>query len=196
LKVAFEIAQKRNKKVCSVDKANVLASMKLWRETAVETHKKYPNIELSHMYVDAMAMELIKAPKKYDVVVTENMFGDILSDLASQATGSIGMLASASLGDLNGKKTALYEPVHGSAPDIMGKGLANPIAMILSFAMALRYSCDADNLATKIETAIKNVLANGYRTRDIATKNITEDKIVTTSQIGDLIYRELEKLFA
>ncbi len=171
LKIAFDIAKKRNKKVCSVDKANVLASMKLWRDTAIEMHEQYQDIELSHMYVDAMAMSLIKCPKKYDVIVTENMFGDILSDLASQLTGSIGMLASASLGDLNGKKTALYEPVHGSAPDIAGQKIANPIAMILSFSMALRYSCNEQKIADKIENAVKLTLKAGYRTKDIVTAN-------------------------
>ncbi len=190
LKIAFEIAQKRNKKVCSVDKANVLVSMKLWRETAIKMHEKYDDIELSHMYVDAMAMELVKAPKKYDVIVTENMFGDILSDLGSQLTGSIGMLASASLGELNGKKTALYEPVHGSAPDIMGKQLANPIAMILCLSMAFKYSCDNQILSEKIETAVKQVLAKGYRTKDIANGKDS----VTTSEIGNLIGNELSTL--
>jgi len=191
LAVAFEIAQKRNKKVCSVDKANVLASMKLWRDVAIETHKKYSNVELTHIYVDAMAMELIKAPKKYDVVVTENMFGDILSDLASQLTGSIGMLSSASLGKLDGKDMALYEPVHGSAPDIMGKNLANPIAMVMSLAMALKYSCNEPVLADKIENAIKCVLKGGFRTGDIKSPSTPQNQILGTNEMGDKICHEL-----
>lgn len=184
LKVAFEIAKQRNNKVCSVDKANVLDSMRLWREVAIKTHHKYSDVELSHMYVDAMAMELIKCPKKYDVVVTENMFGDILSDLGSQLTGSIGMLASASLGELNGKKTALYEPVHGSAPDIAGQGISNPMAMMLSFAMAMKYSCKLDNIAQEIELAVRKAISLGYKTRDITKK---DEKFYSTSEVTDKI---------
>ncbi len=191
LEVAFELAKKRSGKLCSVDKANVLASMKLWRDTAIATHQKYQDVELSHMYVDAMAMELVKRPKNYDVIVTENMFGDILSDLGSQLTGSIGMLASASLGDINGKKMALYEPVHGSAPDIAGKNIANPIAMIMSLAMALKYSTDLGEIADKIELSVKQALKDGYRTGDIKTENCT---LLGTSQMGDKITENLKSI--
>jgi len=190
LKVAFEIAKKRSGKVCSVDKANVLSSMKLWRDTAEKIGKDYKNIELSHMYVDAMAMELVKCPKKYDVLVMENMFGDILSDLGSQLTGSIGMLASASLGDIDGKKTALYEPIHGSAPDICGKNLANPIAMILSFSMALKYSLNEENLSNKIEKSIKECLQK-HRTKDIEAESC---KTIGTKEMGDLIAKKLGEI--
>jgi len=192
LKVAFELAEKRSGKLCSVDKANVLAVMKLWRDTAIQDSKNHPDVELSHMYVDAMAMELVKCPKKYDVLVVENMFGDILSDLGSQLTGSIGMLASASIGNMGDKKTALYEPIHGSAPDIAGKSLANPIAMILSLAMAYKYSLNQNSISDKIEQAVKNVLASGIRTADIKGNS---DKFVSTSEIGDLIAKELEACF-
>lgn len=189
LKVAFELAEKRGKKVCSVDKANVLTSMKLWRDTAEKIHKNYQNVELSHMYVDAMAMDLVKNPKKYDVLVMENMFGDILSDLGSQLTGSIGMLASASLGELDGKKTALYEPIHGSAPDIAGKNIANPIAMILSLAMAMKYSLNLPEVSEKIEFAIKKTLKDGFRTKDIETSGSI---LLKTSEIGEKIVQNLE----
>ncbi|QED23629.1 3-isopropylmalate dehydrogenase [Candidatus Deianiraea vastatrix] len=188
--VAFDLAEKRGKKVCSVDKANVLASMKLWRDVAENIGKSRGDIELSHMYVDAMAMELVKCPKKYDVLVMENMFGDILSDLGSQLTGSIGMLGSASLGELNGKKTALYEPVHGSAPDIAGRDLANPIAMISSLAMAFKYSINEGEIADKIDEAIKATLKT-HRTGDIKGENCT---LVGTSAMGDEICKNLEKL--
>lgn len=189
LQVGFDLARKRSKKLCSVDKANVLASMKLWREVANKVGSQNQDIELSHMYVDAMAMDLVRCPKKYDVLVMENMFGDILSDLGSQLTGSIGMLASASLGELNGKKTALYEPIHGSAPDIAGKGIANPIATILSLAMAFKYSLDMSDIHDKINLAVKNVLKNGFRTADIG-KNDT----ISTDGMGDEICKELNYL--
>lgn len=164
---AFEIAMKRKKKVCSVDKANILETSQLWRKTVIAVAKKYPGIELSHMYVDNCAMQLIRNPKQFDVIVTENMFGDILSDEAAMLTGSIGMLASASLGG----KVALYEPVHGSAPDIAGQDKANPIATIASVAMMLRFSFNLQKEADDVETAIQKVLDNGYRTPDIATPN-------------------------
>jgi len=180
-KVAFEAARKRSKKVCSVDKANVLETSQLWREVMIRTAKGYPDIELSHMYVDNAAMQLVKAPKAFDVVVTGNLFGDILSDQAAMLTGSIGMLPSASL-DKNNK--GLYEPSHGSAPDIAGKGIANPLATILSAAMMLRYSLEMPTEADRIETAVKKVLAQGYRTVDIYTEGT---KKVTTSEMGNAV---------
>lgn len=191
VKVAFDLAKKRGKKVCSVDKANVLASMKLWRDVATKIGEENKDVELSHMYVDAMAMDLVRCPKKYDVIVMENMFGDILSDLGSQLTGSIGMLASASIGDLDGKKTALYEPIHGSAPDIAGRGIANPIAMILSLSMAFKYSLSEDLIAEKIELAVKDVLKDGIRTGDIKKEG---EKTVGTEEMGDAIAKKLESL--
>jgi 3-isopropylmalate dehydrogenase len=168
-KVAFEISQKRNKKLCSVDKANVLICMKLWRDTISKLCNNYNNVELTHSYIDAMAMELVKRPKNYDVIVTENMFGDILSDLTSQLAGSIGVLPSASLGNINqetGRRFALYEPIHGSAPDIAGKDIANPIGMIMSAAMMLEYSFGMANESAIIQNAISSNLRN-YRTPDI-----------------------------
>ncbi len=163
-KVAFEAARKRGKKLCSVDKMNVLETTQLWRDIMTEIAKDYPDVELSHMLVDNAAMQLVRAPKQFDVMVTGNMFGDILSDEASMLTGSIGMLPSASL-DANNK--GLYEPSHGSAPDIAGKGIANPLATILSAAMLLRYSGNDESNAVRIENAVKKVLAQGYRTGDI-----------------------------
>jgi 3-isopropylmalate dehydrogenase len=163
-KVAFEAARKRDKRVCSVDKMNVLEATQLWRDVMIELSADYPDVELSHMLVDNAAMQLVRAPKQFDVMVTGNMFGDILSDEASMLTGSIGMLPSASL-DANNK--GLYEPSHGSAPDIAGKGVANPLATILSAAMMLRYTFDQEAAAQKIEKAVKRVLAQGYRTGDI-----------------------------
>jgi 3-isopropylmalate dehydrogenase len=179
--VAFEIAMKRGKKLCSVDKANVLETTEFWKEIVIDVAKEYPEVELSHMYVDNAAMQLIRNPKQFDVMVTGNIFGDILSDEASMLTGSIGMLASASL---NESKQGLYEPSHGSAPDIAGKNLANPIATILSAAMMLRYSFDNEAAATRIENAVKKILAAGYRTGDIYEEGT---KRVSCSEMGDQI---------
>ena len=185
LRVAFEAARKRNRKVCSVDKMNVLECTQLWRDVAIETGREYPDVELSHMLVDNAAMQLVKNPKQFDVMVTGNMFGDILSDEASMLTGSIGMLPSASL-DANNK--GLYEPSHGSAPDIAGKGVANPLATILSAAMMLRYTFNLDTTAQRIESAVKKVLASGYRTGDIYETGM---KKVGTREMGDAVIAAL-----
>lgn len=179
-KVAFEAARKRDKKVTSVDKANVLATSKLWRNVVMEVAKSYPDIELNHMYVDNAAMQLVRNPRQFDVILTGNIFGDILSDEASMITGSIGMLPSASIGST---KLGMYEPIHGSAPDIAGKQLANPIAMILSCAMMLRYSFDLEKEALVIEDAVKKALATGARTADIAGGG----SYIGTTQMSDTI---------
>jgi len=185
LRVAFEAAMKRNKKVCSVDKMNVLETTQLWRDVANELAPEYPEVELTHMLVDNAAMQLVKAPKQFDVMVTGNMFGDILSDEASMLTGSIGMLPSASL-DANNK--GLYEPSHGSAPDIAGKGVANPLATILSAAMMLRYTFNMEEAAQRVESAVKKVLAQGYRTGDIYESGTTK---VGTREMGDAVLAAL-----
>lgn len=186
-KQAFEFAMKRDKRVCSVDKANVLEVSQLWRDTMEEVAKDYPEVELSHMYVDNAAMQLVRNPKQFDVIVTGNIFGDILSDTASMVVGSIGLLPSASTGD----KTAVYEPIHGSAPDIAGQGIANPIATIESAAMMLRYSLGEDKAADMINNAIKNVLKDGYRTKDLAAYDAKE--VVTTAEMGDIIANYINK---
>jgi 3-isopropylmalate dehydrogenase len=183
--VAFQAAMKRDKRVTSVDKANVLETFQLWKDVVTEIGKQYPEVALDHMYVDNAAMQLVKAPKKFDVVVTGNMFGDILSDAAAMLTGSIGMLPSASLND---KKQGLYEPSHGSAPDIAGKGIANPLATILSAAMMLRFSLNQATAADRIETAVKAVLAQGLRTPDIYSAGTTK---VSTVEMGDAVLKAL-----
>ena len=183
---AFQIAQKRNKRVCSIDKANVLEVCELWREVMEEVSQNYPDVELSHMYVDNAAMQLVREPKQFDVMVTSNLFGDILSDCAAMLTGSIGMLPSASL---NKNNYGMYEPIHGSAPDIAGKDIANPLATILSVSMMLRYSLNQALLADKINAAVNVVLDQGYRTKDIAAVG---DKIVGTEEMGDLIVAAIE----
>ncbi|MBE69888.1 MAG: 3-isopropylmalate dehydrogenase [Thalassospira sp.] len=192
-RVAFDMAMKRNKRLCSVDKANVLESTVLWREVVERVAKDFPEIELSHMYVDNAAMQLVRNPKQFDVMVTTNMFGDILSDCAAMLTGSLGMLPSASLGaaDANGARKALYEPVHGSAPDIAGQDIANPLATILSFAMMLRYSFDMGDDATLIEDAVQNVLKGGLRTADIMQPGMAK---VSTTVMGESLISELDKL--
>ncbi len=190
---AFELARKRSNKVCSMEKANVMESGILWREVVQEVHdKEYPDVELSHMYADAGAMQLCRWPKQFDVIVTDNLFGDLLSDAAAMLTGSLGMLPSASLGApmANGRPKALYEPVHGSAPDIAGQGKANPIACILSFAMALRYSFDQLAQADRLERAVEKVLADGLRTADLLGPE--GGSFVSTSDMGDAIVAALD----
>lgn len=187
-RVGFDMARVRNRKLCSVDKANVLASSQLWREVVEEVARDYPEVELSHMYVDNAAMQLVRAPKQFDVIVTDNMFGDILSDQASMLTGSIGMLPSASL-DANNK--GMYEPCHGSAPDIAGQGVANPLATILSVAMMLRYSFEQAAAAGAIEQAVSQVLDQGLRTGDIAAPGCTR---VGTQGMGDAVVAALSAL--
>ena len=184
-RLAFETARRRNKRLCSVDKANVLEVTELWREVMTGLAADYPDVELSHMYVDNAAMQLVRAPKQFDVLVTENMFGDILSDCASMLTGSIGMLPSASL-DRDGR--GMYEPIHGSAPDIAGKGIANPLATILSVAMMLRHSLDEPALAERIQTAVGQVLDQGLRTADIHTP---DTRLVGTVEMGDAVVNAL-----
>lgn len=184
-RVAFDIALKRNKKVCSVDKANVLESTELWREVMTTVGSQFPDVSLSHMYVDNAAMQLVKQPRQFDVMVTTNMFGDILSDAAAMLTGSIGMLPSASL-DADGR--GMYEPIHGSAPDIAGKNIANPLATLLSVAMMMRYSLDLPNIAERIEQAVSKVLDAGMRTADIAT---AADRPVSTEAMGDAVLKHL-----
>jgi 3-isopropylmalate dehydrogenase len=195
-RVAFELARKRSNKVCSVEKANVMHTGVLWRETVTTLHAaEYKDVELSHMYADNCAMQLVRNPKQFDVIVTDNLFGDMLSDLASMLTGSLGMLPSASLGaaDATGRRKALYEPIHGSAPDIAGKGVANPLATMLSFAMLLRYSFDLPQDADLIEDAARDVLAAGMRTADIMQSGCTR---VSTTGMGDAVLKSLEKLGA
>jgi 3-isopropylmalate dehydrogenase len=195
--VAFELARTRGNKVCSMEKRNVMRSGVLWNQVVTATHAgAYADVELSHMLADAGGMQLVRAPKQFDVIVTDNLFGDMLSDVAAMLTGSLGMLPSASLGAedaVTKKRKAMYEPVHGSAPDIAGQGKANPIAMVASFAMMLRYSLGMVDLATQVETAIANVLDAGIRTGDIAGDGITP---VSTSQMGDALLAELQKVVA
>ena len=186
-KQAFELAMKRDKRVCSVDKANVLEVSQLWRDTMNELSKDYPEVQLSHMYVDNAAMQLVRNPKQFDVIVTGNIFGDILSDTASMVVGSIGLLPSASTGD----KTAIYEPIHGSAPDIAGMGIANPIATILSASMMLKYSLNESEASDMIEEAIKAALKDGYRTKDLASFDAKE--VLNTMQMGDLIVKYINE---
>lgn len=189
---AFELAMRRNKRVCSMEKANVMESGILWREVVTKVHAEYPEVELSHMYADNGAMQLVRAPKQFDVILTDNLFGDILSDCAAMLTGSLGMLPSASLGAIgeNGRPKALYEPVHGSAPDITGQSKANPIACILSFAMALRYSFDQGAEAARLEAAVEKVLADGARTGDLMGPD--GGTPISTSQMGDVILAALD----
>lgn len=182
---AFDVAMRRNKKVCSVDKANVLEATELWREVVTDVAKSYPEVSLEHMYVDNAAMQLVRDPGQFDVIVTTNMFGDILSDLASMLTGSIGMLPSASL---NAAGKGMYEPIHGSAPDIAGKNMANPLATIISAAMMLRYSLAESAQADRIEQAVRQVLENGLRTADIYSEGM---KKVSTSEMGDAVVASL-----
>jgi 3-isopropylmalate dehydrogenase len=193
-RVAFELARKRKTRVCSVEKANVMQSGLFWRQTVTALHRaEYADVDLSHMYADNCAMQLVRNPRQFDVIVTSNIFGDLLSDLASMLTGSLGMLPSATLGAIqpSGKRHALYEPIHGSASDIAGRGVANPLAQILSFAMLLRYSFGMDEDALLIERACTNVLASGLRTADIMAAGTAR---VGTSVMGESILRELDKL--
>ena len=191
-RVAFDLARKRNNKVTSCEKSNVMEAGQLWKEEVQSIHEKeYSDVELNHMLADNCAMQLVRNPKQFDVIVTDNLFGDMLSDEAAMLTGSLGLLPSASLGakDKNGNMRSLYEPVHGSAPDIAGQGIANPIATILSFAMALRYSLDLDKEADSLEKAVQDVLDEGLRTKDIISKGMKE---VSTSVMGDAIISKLQ----
>ena len=192
-RVGFELARKRRGRVCSVDKANVMESGILWREEAQRVRdEEYPDVELTHMYADNAAMQLVRDPGQFDVIVTDNLFGDVLSDEAAMLTGSLGMLPSASLGaaDGTGRRRALYEPVHGSAPDIAGRGLANPLACVLSLGMMLRYSFDLGSEADLVDTAVSNVLSDGLRTADVMQPGKTG---VSTSAMGDALIRELDE---
>ncbi|MEO1191396.1 MAG: 3-isopropylmalate dehydrogenase [Pseudomonadota bacterium] len=195
--VAFDLARKRGSKVCSSEKANVMESGVLWRQEVTKLHEEggYQDIDLSHMYADNAAMQLVRNPKQFDVIVTDNLFGDILSDEAAMLTGSLGMLPSASLGapDSSGRRKAMYEPVHGSAPDIAGQAKANPVAMIMSFAMCLRYSFDLDEEADLVEAAVRKVLDQGLRTGDIAAPG---DKVVTTKEMGEAVRGAMQGLAA
>ena len=188
-KVAFEIARKRRKKVTSIDKANVLDVSQLWRDVVIEVSKDYRDITLEHLYIDNAAMQLIKNPKQFDVILAENLFGDILSDEAAMLTGSIGMLPSASIGD--GKSPSIYEPVHGSAPDIAGQGLANPLAMILSLAMMFKYSFNDEGVYNSIFNSVKNILKQGYKTKDIYQNG---SRLVSTSDMGNLVCKQIASL--
>ena len=191
-RIAFELARKRDNRVVSSEKSNVMESGILWREEVTKIHaEEYSDVELTHMYADNCAMQLVRNPKQFDVIVTDNLFGDMLSDQASMLTGSLGLLPSASLGAKNkdGEMRAMYEPIHGSAPDIAGKGIANPIASILSFAMALRYSLDLDKEALALEKAVQDVLNDGLRTKDILSDGMKE---VSTAQMGDAIISKLQ----
>ena len=193
-RVAFDLARKRQRRVCSVEKANVMESGVLWREEVTKLHAaEYKDVALSHMYADNCAMQLVRNPKQFDVIVTDNLFGDILSDLASMLTGSLGMLPSASLGpkDAAGRQAALYEPIHGSAPDIAGKGIANPLAMILSYAMMLRYSFGLAGEAELLEKAVQNVLNAGVRTADVVEPGL---KSVSTAAMGEAVAAELARI--
>ena len=196
VRVACELARKRSGRVCSVEKANVMESGVLWREEAQKIRdNEFPDVEMEHLYADNCGMQLVRSPKQFDVIVTDNLFGDMLSDVAAMLTGSLGMLPSASLGavDETGRRLALYEPVHGTAPDIAGRDQANPIAMLLSYAMALRYSFNLEEDARLIETAVENVLAGGLRTADIMEEGKAR---VSTSVMGESLLRELDKLAA
>jgi 3-isopropylmalate dehydrogenase len=192
-RIAFELAARRDRRVCSVEKANVMESGVLWREEMTKLHAEYPDIELSHMYADNCAMQLVRAPKQFDVIVTDNLFGDILSDCAAMLTGSLGMLPSASLGaaDETGRRKALYEPVHGSAPDIAGRNAANPLATILSYAMMLRYSFDLGVEADLVEAAVRSVLDKGLRTADIMQDG---KALVSTTDMGQAVVEEMAAL--
>ena len=195
-RAAFDLARKRQRRLCEVDKANVMESGGLWREVAQRVRDAdYRDVELSFMYADNCAMQLVRKPRQFDVIVTSNLFGDLLSDLASMLTGSLGMLPSATIGapDASGRRHALYEPIHGSAPDIAGKGIANPLAQLLSFAMLLRYSFDMEEDAALIERAATNVLASGLRTADVMAANSAK---VGTKVMGEAVLRELDKLTA
>jgi 3-isopropylmalate dehydrogenase len=194
-RVAFDLARKRQNKVTSMEKRNVMKSGVLWNEVVTQVHgREYKDVTLEHQLADSGGMNLVKWPKQFDVIVTDNLFGDMLSDIAAMLTGSLGMLPSASLGEVNaktGKRKAMYEPVHGSAPDIAGKGMANPLAMIASFGMALRYSLDMGDLADKVDQAIAAVLAKGLRTADIKSDGAT---VVSTSGMGEALLKELQAL--